>query len=253
MSIATEITRLQTAKADLKTAIESKGVTVAASATLDDYADLVDAIETGGGDVPHELPSGYTQLKYIESSGTQIIDTGVKPTIETEVQIQFFYLQAGTYNGYSYPTGCLNPGIALGVTLGFNSTYSYFSFGDKQDFQSSAKPYAPSDTVPTFCLSKTSATIKQSPFTDRTWACGATTMSGSDATTIAIFGRNNAGTYERKIPIRFFREKIYESGTLIRDFVPALKDSTSVIGLYDIAGNTFYENAGTGVFTGEAY
>ena len=49
MSIASEITRLQTAKADLKTAIEGKGVTVAASATLDDYADLVDAIETGGG------------------------------------------------------------------------------------------------------------------------------------------------------------------------------------------------------------
>lgn len=49
MSIASEITRLQTAKADLKTAIEGKGVTVAASATLDAYADLVDAIETGGG------------------------------------------------------------------------------------------------------------------------------------------------------------------------------------------------------------
>lgn len=49
MSIASEITRLQTAKADLKTAIEGKGVTVSASATLDAYADLVDSIETGGG------------------------------------------------------------------------------------------------------------------------------------------------------------------------------------------------------------
>ena len=49
MSIATEITRLQTAKADLKTAIEGKGVTVSSSATLDDYADLVDLISGGGG------------------------------------------------------------------------------------------------------------------------------------------------------------------------------------------------------------
>lgn len=49
MSIASEITRLQTAKADLKTAIEGKGVTVPSSATLDDYADLVDDIQTGGG------------------------------------------------------------------------------------------------------------------------------------------------------------------------------------------------------------
>ena len=49
MSIATEITRLQAAKADLKTAIEGKGVTVPTNARLDDYAALVDDIETGGG------------------------------------------------------------------------------------------------------------------------------------------------------------------------------------------------------------
>lgn len=49
MSIATEITRLQTAKADLKTAIEGKGVTVPSATLIDGYADLVDAIQTGGG------------------------------------------------------------------------------------------------------------------------------------------------------------------------------------------------------------
>lgn len=50
MSVTSEISRLQTAKADLKTAIEGKGVTVPSSATLDDYADLVDEIEQGGGE-----------------------------------------------------------------------------------------------------------------------------------------------------------------------------------------------------------
>lgn len=49
MSIATEITRLQTAKADLKTAIEGKGVTVPSATKIDGYADLVEAIQTGGG------------------------------------------------------------------------------------------------------------------------------------------------------------------------------------------------------------
>lgn len=47
MSIASEISRLQTAKADLKTAIEGKGVTVSSSAKLDDYPDYVSAISTG--------------------------------------------------------------------------------------------------------------------------------------------------------------------------------------------------------------
>ena len=50
MAISDEITRLQTAKADLKTAIEGKGVTVPSSTKLDGYADLVDSISGGGGD-----------------------------------------------------------------------------------------------------------------------------------------------------------------------------------------------------------
>lgn len=49
MSVASEITRLQTAKADLKTAIEGKGVTVSSSAKLDAYPALVESIQQGGG------------------------------------------------------------------------------------------------------------------------------------------------------------------------------------------------------------
>lgn len=48
MSIASEITRLQAAKAELKTAIENKGVTVPSNTKLDGYADLVDSIQAGG-------------------------------------------------------------------------------------------------------------------------------------------------------------------------------------------------------------
>ena len=49
MSIASEITRLQTAKSDIKTAIETKGVTVPSSATIDTYDDYVSQISGGGG------------------------------------------------------------------------------------------------------------------------------------------------------------------------------------------------------------
>lgn len=49
MSVNSEIERLQTAKADLKTAIEGKGVSVPASTKLDGYSALVDSIEQGGG------------------------------------------------------------------------------------------------------------------------------------------------------------------------------------------------------------
>ena len=41
--------------------------------------------------------------------------------------------------------------------------------------------------------------------------------------------------------------QIYDNGTLIRDYVPA-KNSGEVVGLYDLVNDTFYQNAGTGVF-----
>ena len=48
MSIASEITRLQGAKADIKTAIEAKGVTVPSAASIDTYGTYVGQISAGG-------------------------------------------------------------------------------------------------------------------------------------------------------------------------------------------------------------
>lgn len=49
MSIQTEINRLASAKAAIKTAIEGKGVTVPNGTILDGFASLIDGIEAGGG------------------------------------------------------------------------------------------------------------------------------------------------------------------------------------------------------------
>ena len=54
------------------------------------YAEALDAaIETldriRWRKVEDELPSGYTELEYIESSGTQYVDTGVVPNNKGEV------------------------------------------------------------------------------------------------------------------------------------------------------------------------
>ena len=49
MSISTDLTRLQSAKAAMKTAIQNKGVTVTDGAKLDAFAALIDSIPAGGG------------------------------------------------------------------------------------------------------------------------------------------------------------------------------------------------------------
>lgn len=49
MSISSEIERIQSAKSDIITAIENKGVTVPAGAAIDELPELIDSIPSGGG------------------------------------------------------------------------------------------------------------------------------------------------------------------------------------------------------------
>lgn len=74
MSIASEIIRLQTAKANIKSAIEDKGVDVPASATLDTYDEYISGITTGGGSSANEIGLVQRTLtSYDIPSGTTYI------------------------------------------------------------------------------------------------------------------------------------------------------------------------------------
>lgn len=78
MSIKTEITRLQNAKASIKTAIEGKGVTVPDGTKLDGMAALVDSISSGGGsssetwvlNVSGVLTSTFTGISFVSNGET---------------------------------------------------------------------------------------------------------------------------------------------------------------------------------------
>lgn len=62
MSIASEISRLQSAKADIKTSIEAKGVTVPSATKLDGYSTLIDQISTGSSGLPEWMKDGDTHI-----------------------------------------------------------------------------------------------------------------------------------------------------------------------------------------------
>lgn len=88
MSIQTELTRLQNAKAAIKAAIEGKGVTVPEATLLDGMASLIESIEAGGG------VSGITYGVYIPSV------TGTSHTIEHGLGVvpKLFAICAGGYS-----------------------------------------------------------------------------------------------------------------------------------------------------------
>lgn len=101
MSIASEITRLQNAKADIKSAIEDAGVTVPSDASIDTYYDYINQIEIGGGGGPDFDTSAKVQNQYISSaSGSSYSTYQVTMSNGPEFKIKWariYNLSDGTY------------------------------------------------------------------------------------------------------------------------------------------------------------
>lgn len=71
-TINDELTRIEGAKADIATAIDGKGVTVPANAKIDDFADLIDAIQAGGltwNDVVKKTATTITLTEDVDLTG----------------------------------------------------------------------------------------------------------------------------------------------------------------------------------------
>ena len=66
---------------------------------------------------------------------------------------------------------------------------------------------------------------------------------------IVLFARRLANnTVSNFVAMKLWSAKFYSSGNMVMDLVPAMRDSDSVVGMYDIVGNTFLTNAGFGTF-----
>lgn len=141
MSIANEISRIQAAKASLKTQIEAKGVTVPSSATIDTYPTYVSQIPAGGGDdsvlrdliegdiTSITIPSGTTSIRnnafYSYSGLTSVTIPDSVTTIGvrafnncsdlTSVTIPDSVTSIGN-QAFSYCIGLANVTIGSGVT-----------------------------------------------------------------------------------------------------------------------------------------
>lgn len=114
MSIASEISRIQTAKADIKSAIESKGVTVPSDAKIDAYAPLIQAIEGGGKTMYTYICLGGAMDKLSASEASHLEDVQVwaemlnrwsSITRRPDPNSQYYYRFTGGYleNSNNHP------------------------------------------------------------------------------------------------------------------------------------------------------
>ena len=138
MSIASEISRLQQAKEDLATAIGNKGVTVSVSATLDDFADYVDSIQTGGI-IPTGKKAFYqngvyniANYEYVEISVPTQSPTLITKTIGSNGT---YYASNDSADGYSSVTVSVSGGITCTLSISDSGIVaSNFSSGTPTSF-----------------------------------------------------------------------------------------------------------------------
>ena len=193
------------------------------------------------------LPDGYTQLEYIEGTGTQYIDTRYNPNNNTRVLIDLESFATTNRPRMWFGVRKKLSGGRLGLNLGNNSSLDYTIYGHYGTDYSSC----------TFAFN-------QSQYNERRtidFNKNVLTMSTGHAHTFTaetyqmdipmyLFGFNDpdwAGGAGGLCEMRLYSCKVYDDGTLVRDYVPA-KNGNGAVGLYDIVNDVFCTNAGTGEF-----
>lgn len=187
------------------------------------------------------LSKEYQQVEYIESTGTQYIDTGVFPTIDTVVEISCLnksnskFIYGSRTSAASTDKHCVlfQPSSADIYALFGNSTVvnSNFVFDD--------------NTIYKVKNGKDGCYINDVKIRDYGNASfGYTTLS------LYLFAINTpAEDYaERAFVGNIYSCKIYEGETLVRNFIPCYRKTDNVIGMFELVNGTFYTNQGTGNF-----
>ena len=178
-----------------------------------------------------------TDVEYIESTGTQYIDTGVIPDINTKISVtaavtatteQFMgaiNLQANRFHFSFYSGGFFRGCIGqLQIEMGHSDQLVHTLTID-----------APNNTV---SKDETSYSFMMSGLVP--------------SISIWLFGRNSDNPrYIRLIKIRIYSCQIYQNGIIVSDFIPVrfINERGETEGaMFDRVSGQLYRNAGTGAF-----
>ena len=179
-----------------------------------------------------------TKVNYIESTGTQYIDTGVKPSNSTKVDIKFMY---NSLNGFVYGSRTSSSGSDAHEFI-INASGLVFPQFDGQHNEVSSSYNKIGEE---YILSNS----QSGAYINGNLIKSYNTATFSSKHSMFLFGLNQNGTVEyRKFIGRLYYCKIYNGDTLVRDFVPVI-DGSNIACLYDKVEKKCYYNVGTGTFS----
>ena len=190
------------------------------------------------------LPIEYQEVEYLESTGTQHINT------EHLVQSEKIRIVASINATPSYGEQDLigNQDSATGrFILGF---YRYYVFLFARDSQGTEQNVT-SETFPNEASNFVIDAVYDLQNETKSLSVNGETYSGSHTRSIISTAKLKLfqnGQNSNKFVGKTRYLKIYEDDNLLFDFIPCYRKSDSEPGMYDTVSGTFFTNAGTGTF-----
>ena len=199
-----------------------------------------------GNPVYNGVPRGYKECEYLESTGTQWIDTGVIGTQNTSIELSITPTQINT-KIFGCRTGTSSNNISvfygssadarLGIDFN-NSNYATYrcQYGNILNQKIIIKADKNSRKI---------LDINGSVLEENNTVCTDTILTPD---MLKLFDITNGFQSDLFIGTCDYC-KIWDSNTLVRDYIPALREADNEPGMYDRVSNTFFTNKGTGTFT----
>ena len=189
------------------------------------------------------LPAGYVELEYLESSGTQYINTEIVPKSTTRIVSDFSFVEL--------PSGSL---AASGWVNGGGKQF-WFGVGSDGKFKAAVTGNSTSSSTGiaadtgrhSFDISTSTLEFDGTEFANQ----GSAFTDEASGNTLYLFAGHVTWSpyvaYQTKM--RLYSCQIYDGASLVRDFVPVRRVSDSTLGFYDCVAGSFFVNAGSGSFS----
>ena len=181
------------------------------------------------------LPEGYTQVEYIESTGTQWINTGAQIFNKENHELVFDF----------EPTQFYNYNQLFGSTYDDNTFESWIYSDGKLSGRYNYKDYGSTNTLTLntrYLVNyvKDGSTLYK--YVNDTLISNSSTNVSTSTTTATLTLFKSGLDYSK---FKLYSFKIYANGEILRNYIPCIENSTGKAGLYDIENNVFYDNDAT--------
>lgn len=182
------------------------------------------------------LPSTYQRYDYIESSGTQAINTGVNPSDDLELSAVIAVTKTGLSQNRNYVFG--NSVTNNRIQFSYSPS-TYFAWG-----VGTSASISNADTAKHTVICNSSQFLLDGSMVYKPSA----SIEGTDKP-LYIFARNTgSSTSDYANGLRVYKCVIKESGVTVRNFVPCVRIADQKAGLYDMINDQFYVSIGASDF-----